>query len=607
MDTIKNQNLNCSSHQNKNLQFIQVNDVLSKSSSKKPLFYCSSCFNHDLEFKSINYLMIDQIIQEADTNIIPKWPPVNNLQVIQDLINFTASQSQVDYIKQITDFFSQFKQEIADKVDFIQKKMINQILEYPIDNQQVIKRYQEISKVQQLKQLLSNQETSNTQEYSTLCREFISQIESQKDQNTELLQKLLTQATQFEAKFNFSLPNMVKQQVFAFIDNISFFNQDISQITLNKRNERYIQTNTDNENNSKNLKMNADLIMKLVSNKSNFCSEQFLNQLNQILKKFDPLLQQFNTCQVNIENKDAINFSKISEYKLNLIEDYVKHSIYLEKKQSYQNKVKDSLEIKQMNQIINSKMNFLNNQFTQQIEKFLIDVKPFLKQINFSNIFTDQSKFDMFKNLTDERITNLESSNFQQNFELIVTRLNNGQRNCLINKQQNGEYEIQKYNCNDWVNCISNTDLLKDLKYVFRIQVEDISERNSFLIGLIKQQKSDKDPGFNQHLSSNFICLNNQLVKSGHNNNFRDFGIDKKIKGENFQISKESLIEMRVCLKDQILEVVDYPNYNYKLALESQYLEELTKNDDLRFYIGLNHNGNKIILKKVEIVNEFKN
>ncbi|KAL4511476.1 hypothetical protein ABPG73_008554 [Tetrahymena malaccensis] len=446
------------------------------------------------------------------------------------------------------------------------------------------------------------------QEHSTLCRQFISQIESQKNQNTESLQKLLNQMSQIEANFNLELPKMIKQQVFDFIDHISFFKQDISQGALNKSGERDIQANIDHENNSKCLKMNAELIMKLVSNKSNFCSDQFLNELGQILQKLDPLLKQFKANQVHMENKEAINFEKISEQKLNLIEDYVKHSIFLATVEPYQNEVKDCLEIKQINSIVNSKMNFLSNEFTQQFEYFLIDVKPFLKQINFSKMYSDKNAFEFFKNLEGKSITELiEASIFKQNFGLIATKFKDGQINCLINKKENGELEIQKQNDNLWVNCISSMNLQKDLKYIFRIQVENINERSQFMIGLTKYSKSDQNSGYSEYLSSRFIVLNNFLVKSGHNNGYSNYGIDKKLKGENFEISKENMIEMRVCLKDQILEVVDYPNYQYKLALENQYQEKLTKNDDLRFYLGLLYNGNKIILKEAQIVKEFRN
>ncbi|KAL4511477.1 hypothetical protein ABPG73_008555 [Tetrahymena malaccensis] len=401
---------------------------------------------------------------------------------------------------------------------------------------------------------------------------------------------------------------MIKQQVFDFIDHISFFKSDIFQGVLNKSSERDVLAKINHENNNKYLKMNAELIMKLISNKSNFCSEQFLSQLNQILQKLDPLLQQFNTNEVHMENKEAINFEKISEQKLNLIEDYVKHSILLATQESYQNEVKDSLEIKQMNSIINSKMNFLSNEFTQQFESFLIDVKPFLKQINFLKMYSDKNAFEFFRNLVGENKRDMiEEITFKQNFGLIVTKFQNGQINCLINKKENGEYEIQKQNDNNRVNCISSMNLQKDLKYIFRIQVENINEGNDFIIGLTKYSNSDQNDGYKEYLSSHFIFLNNFIVKSGHNNTYSSWGIDKKLKGEKFEISKENMIEMRVCLKDQILEVVDYPNYQYKLALENQYQEKLTKNDDLRFYLGIYHNGNKIILKEAQIVKEFRN
>ncbi|KAL4511479.1 hypothetical protein ABPG73_008557 [Tetrahymena malaccensis] len=401
---------------------------------------------------------------------------------------------------------------------------------------------------------------------------------------------------------------MIKQQVFDFIDHITFFKQDISQGALNKSDERDIEANIDLENNCKYLKINAELIMKLVSNKSNFCSDQFLNELNQILQKLDPLLQQFNTNKIHMENKEAINFEKISEQKLNLIEDYVKHSILLATEQSYQNEAKDSLEIKQMNSIINSKTNFLSNEFTLQFECFLIDVKPFLKQINFSKMYSDKNAFEFFRNLAGESLRDMiEEINFKQNFGLIATKFQDGQINCLINKKENGQYEIQKQNDGTFVNCISSMNLQKDLKYIFRIQVENINEQNKFMIGLTKYSNSDQKHGYMEYLTSYFIFLNNFIVKSGHNNTYPNFGIDKKLKGENFEISKENMIEMRVCLKDQILEVVDYPNYQYKLALENKYQEKLTKNDDLRFYLGLQNYGNKIILKEAQIVKEFRN
>ncbi|EWS76158.1 zinc carboxypeptidase family protein (macronuclear) [Tetrahymena thermophila SB210] len=608
MDKITIQHLKCNKHPNKNLQFIQVNDVLTQPISTKPLFYCSSCFNHDLHFKSINYLMIDQIFQESDTNIIPKWPPVNNYQIISDLVDLTSNQSSLDYVKQITDFFHQFIEEFLNKIDVIQKKMINEALKYPIDTQQIIKRYQEISNILQFKQILNNEQPNNLEDHSTLCKEFISQMESQKDKNTELLQSLLTQANQLKTNFNMEYPHIIKQQLFTLIDHISFFNLDIPEVSSTNHNntKSHFEANITNQRNQiVDLKLTSDLIMKLVSNKSNFCSDQFINKLSESLQSINPILKQFSFKTVVFkENKEQIDFSKISDEKINLIEEYVKHSITLSRgEQQFEQEVKDSQEIKQMTQIVNSKMSFLRQEFIQQFEKFLVDVKPFLKQINFTNSFTDKNKFDFFRNLKDNKWNALyEESLPNLDLELFATNYNNGQRNCVINKRENGYYEIEKLNniiC--WVNCISNTNLEKDKKYIFRIKVENLNESHFFYIGLMRNSNADQNYGYKEYLSCLLQKNNQSVIKCG------SFGIDKQLKGAEFKTSGENMIEIRLCLKEYILEVLDFPNYEYKLGLQDKYKEKLTQFDDLRLYLGTYFQGSKLILMDVKIVNEFIN
>ncbi|KAL4487966.1 hypothetical protein ABPG72_019918 [Tetrahymena utriculariae] len=247
-------------------------------------------------------------------------------------------------------------------------------------------------------------------------------------------------------------PNTIKQQLFAFIDQISFFEQDICQ--LNQVNNSLLFEHDIHKQNNQNgkQKLTSDLIIKLVSNKSNFCSDQFINKLNESLQKINPLLQQFTMNTVFKENKEQIDFSKISEEKLNLIEDYVKHQVFLSNnEQQYEKEIKDSQEVKQMILIINSKMSFLSNEFKEQFEKFLIDVKPFLKQIDFTNSFTDQSKFDFFRSLNDETINNFYFEGLTlKDIELFATKYQDGQTNSLVNKKQNGDFEIQKINNNNW-------------------------------------------------------------------------------------------------------------------------------------------------------------
>ncbi|EWS73560.1 zinc carboxypeptidase family protein (macronuclear) [Tetrahymena thermophila SB210] len=600
MDKTSFQTLKCHKHQKKHLQFVQVNDILNQQSQNKQLFYCSSCFNHDLEFKSINFLMIDQILQEAETNIIPKWPPVNNYKIIQDLIDLTSKESELNYEKQIIDFFNEFKEQLLAKIDIIQKKMINETHKYPIDNHQIIKKYQEISNILQFKQLLMNEQGRNLEEHSTLCRQFIQQIESQKDTNTKLLQSLLTQSNQLQKSFNLEYPTIIKQQLFTLIDSISFFNQDISQISLNQSNQDSQQSNINSQNSNK---ITADLIMKLISNKSNFCSDQFINELNLSLQKLNPLLQQLKFNNIFQQNKEPIEFSKLSEEKLNLIEEYVKHSIQLRSDQQYENSTKNMLELKQINEIMNSKMNFLNQEFIQKFEKWTVEMHPFLKQINFQNCIQDQNKFDLLKNLQDNRINELmmfaQKGLFYLNLNMVGTEYE--QNAFVVTKNINNKYIITKINSNSWACCISSLDLQKDLKYVFRIQLEKINEGNEFVVGLMRNSISKNRGGWEDYLSCE-LKNQSEYLKISYNQ-----GINNILKGvSQFQAKKDGILEIRVCLKDQLLELTDYPNYEYKIGLEDKHKSKLEQYEDLRFYLGFQQSDIQISIKDAKIVNQFK-
>ncbi|KAL4511139.1 hypothetical protein ABPG73_008217 [Tetrahymena malaccensis] len=606
MDKIKVQKMKCNKHLKKNIKFIQINEVLSETNSTKLIFCCSSCFNRDHKFNAFNHLIIKDILEEAESDIIPKWPPVNDYQIISDLTEFTSNLSQLDCIKKIQDFFEQLQSELLEKIDIIKKNMINQALELPLERQQIIQKYQEISRILQFKDILNNSQQNSLQEYSNICKQFICQMESQRDQNTQLLQNLLAQSIQFQTNFNLECPNIIKQQLFTLIDQISFFNQNQTQPKPNQNSIDMNQVNNSIQNRS--IKVTSDLIMKLVSNKTNFCSDQFLSQLNDCLKKLNPILQQSSIDSIFKENKEQIDFSKINEQNLNLLEDYVKHQSNLQSDQLYLEQIKNSQQMKQMNAILNSKTNFFSSEFKIQLEKLLIDIQPFLNQVNFTNSITDQSKFDLFQQISDEKINDLlyqndQKGKFYQSLNLIGTKFQNGDQQLLINKTQNGEFEILKIKQNIRVNCISNTNLQQDLKYIFRVQIVSQSEGYNFFIGLMRFENADIKLGYNDMLCCKINSNNQTLVKDVMN-----FGIQQQlINNGDFKASRENMLELRVCLRDNILELLDYPNYIYKIGLGNQYKNNLTQYSDLRFYLGLYNEGNQIILKDAEIVDQFQN
>ncbi|KAL4506304.1 hypothetical protein ABPG73_017038 [Tetrahymena malaccensis] len=306
------------------------------------------------------------------------------------------------------------------------------------------------------------------------------------------------------------------------------------------------------------------------------------------------------------ENKKPIEFQKLNEDKLNLVEEYVKHSIKLVSDQQYANQTKNLLEIKQINEIINSKTNFLNQEFSQKFEEFSLEIQPFLKQINFLNCIQDKQKFDLLKNCQDQILQDImktyKKGLFYYNQNMFGTQYYKGSKDFIFSKKGNGEYIIAKKNSNNWNCCISSLDLKKDLKYIFRIQLEIIDEQDEFIFGLMRNSISQNRAGWDDQLSCKLKNESQYLIKGQGR-----YGIHNNLKGiGEFKLSTENIIELRISLKDKLLQVTDYPNYQYKLGLEDKQLPKLEQYDDLRFYVGFLSSSIQICLKDAKIVNRFK-
>ncbi|KAL4476033.1 hypothetical protein ABPG72_014025 [Tetrahymena utriculariae] len=639
MDSI--QNIKCKKHQLKDIEFIQVNEVLNQPEDKQ-IFYCSQCINSDIQFQGINYLLIEQIITEGSSNILLKWPPVSDCQVLQKLIDLTTNQNdQFNFVQQITSYFTDFKDQLITKLDHIQKIMINKALDQQFNKELIVKKYQDISNILTLKQLI--QDNQDLDASSLEFKGLITKQESEKVKNTELLQNLVNQITTKQEKISFGLPDMIKEQIFLLFNQISFFKEENSlQQNLDKRNQRNLQGIN---NNSQNV---VDQVMSLISNKSNFCSDQFLDSIKKDLNNLSLLFQNYTFSNVFKENKQPIKFDNISDQNFQLINEYVDHQILLGSNQNYKNTIEQSEKVKLTVAVLNSKFNFLNENFMNEIKKYLVDNYPFLKQVAYNNFITDENKFNLFQNLPNETISILsqvlsKSFEYEQNNKFIdslshfaiqknkdyfneqqmeqllqklpffdvlqinkiennnffATNFQNGKQRLIVNKLNNQELEIYLNQSGNWVNIFQDYILKKDKKYIYRFQVQNNKDED-FMIGLAIKKDAKNDCGYRQCLSCYLINLNGYLKLRGN------FGVNKQIKGENLKWQQNGIFEMRVDLQNKILEISDYPNYEFILQLEDNYKDKLIQVEDLSLYIGL-YNSTKIILKEAYQVGQFAN
>ncbi|EWS75939.1 hypothetical protein TTHERM_001217221 (macronuclear) [Tetrahymena thermophila SB210] len=265
MDQTNNKFLKtCNKHSQNQITFLKVISDQRDSS----IFYCIDCVNEDLSFKGIDHVLIPQIISQSEKNIIQKWPPVIDYSILEKLGNEISNEnSSISAIQQINNFFEELKVEITKKIDFCQKKMINQALDLPLGKEQILNKYKEISQIETLKQILgSYQDQFESQEIK--FRAFLSEIISKKEENTQQLQNLLEQCQRKKQLINFEQYMPIKQSIYTLIDSINFFPNDPNQFN---------QSNTNPLNNQRHS--NTQKIIELISNKSNFCSQEFLEQL----------------------------------------------------------------------------------------------------------------------------------------------------------------------------------------------------------------------------------------------------------------------------------------------------------------------------------------
>ncbi|EAR93417.2 hypothetical protein TTHERM_00831570 (macronuclear) [Tetrahymena thermophila SB210] len=641
----------CIFHPQNKLAFIQVNEISSLPNSN--IFQCVDCFEQDLQFRGANYMLIQKIIENSDSDFHYKWPPLNDQQIIQNIHlkakNLNSTQS---VLNQINSYFTQLKDEIIQKIDVAQKKAINQALEMPFGKEQILKRYQEISQIQNLKQLLMQDQNKSFALYQKSCKEFIQQVELNKGKNTQLLQDLLNQCDNIQQLIDFDKLNKSKVFLLDFLDQFNFFEDQIqSQVRADNNLNNNILPQQDNSK--------IDQLMKLISNKTNYCSEVFLNQIRQQMQKLSLFFEQISFDKMNQEGKKSIRFSELNDEKINSVNEYVEHLIQIQDDPQHLQSVKNSFQISNLLNVFDNKFNFISNNYRDNMMRYLIETYPFSKNINTDQMFSEEQSFNILRSLESnyikefvkivkkKQILNENQQNFDNSqtyivqqkilesfrfkkpefentlkqfpiFDLLLLKGKNilnelqfqkssfydGNQRIEIVKNMNNQFEISTNEAryqgrykNCYSNCISQI-LERDKKYIFRIQFQK-GDQGYFKIGLMKNENFNKNLGHYDQMSYYFRFENNKMKYSGGD------GIDKFVKGDKTQLLDEnSTLELRVWLERQQVEVLNYPDYSYQVEIQDQYKQNLSQKD-LCLYFNLYNHQQKYILKEALIVDQF--
>ncbi|EAR98099.2 hypothetical protein TTHERM_00753450 (macronuclear) [Tetrahymena thermophila SB210] len=646
MDQIAHQTIqNCQKHSNNQISFLRVNQISDQNEAQ--IFYCIDCVDDDHDFKGIDYIQIQKIIQQPQSQILQKWPPVNDNTILQKLLQqYQNSDTSNSVVQRITKYFTELKYEINIKIENVQKKILKQALEISFEKEQILQQYKQISQIDKLQQIFQEGKQHSFDVLNNQCKAFLTQIQSQKEEISLQLQNLLDQCCKVKQQADFDTPNKIRIEISSLLENIYFF----PQLNQNNINLNY---------------SNLETIMQLVSNKSNFCTCEFLDSLRKNLEKLNPFIEQMEFVNIFQQGREPIKFQEISETKFEEINEFMNHLINLENSQQYSQQIQQSERIQNICKILENKTNFINQNTISFLKGIFSKCYPLMKSIDQIQICDQQEEFNCFQELSDDSLQHLiklinlkkqfeirnnfdesetnairhqakrflydfkqneldqilktfpvfdlipkeNKTNILRNIELVKSDFVDGVQRIQIVKNSDESIEAwinqQQYSGkykNYAPNCIWDSSLEKEKKYVFRIQFNVNNENSTnFILGLMQKSDFNQNYGYKNKLSCCLKYEQRQIKYKG------GYGIDKLTKGDSFRLNMEDMIEMRVWLEGQILEIVDFPNYQYKLELKDELKNNLIDLNDLNLYFYLYYENIKYILKEAFIVNQFIN
>ncbi|KAL4467689.1 hypothetical protein ABPG74_013024 [Tetrahymena malaccensis] len=274
----------------------------------------------------------------------------------------------------------------------------------------------------------------------------------------------------------------------------------------------------------KDNKENINKVCDLISNKSNFCNQKFLIEFAQFLKDSSQQLNKMvDFSNIHILNQDKpIDFSKVSLIALKEI-------------------------VEQPNQNT-------SNTMQQKIQQsFLL------------NIFID-SKLNIPKNL-------FQAVEEQQAKKFLAISTNGSSTQIeRVGQILNNQHLIENYE-NIFATAVTTFEIDKEFMYIFRYKSTKGKNNNHCIYaGLISEQnisnglKSDKY--FISNLQDN--CFQ-KIVKLNQNKCIKQL------------IENAEILEFRVHIKNNLIQVMDYPNYNFIVTIENV---NLNTNQDTKYRFG---------------------
>ncbi|KAL4463175.1 hypothetical protein ABPG74_007176 [Tetrahymena malaccensis] len=455
---------------------------LSINPNSTQFLQCARCLSQNPNQNTLDLL---SLIEENEKTVFNNWPIQGDTQIQSNLQRVFSSDFSVEGLQQkITSYFQNLRQSIEQRIYEKEQQMLQQAKSLWNISEQVIIQYNQFAEKDTLKKIIT-QQNDDFNKQNLLLKETVCRIYNNQNSYKQVLQETIDRFETFKSFINFDTAQQINQNILQLLDSIDIFViKNFQDIKVNT----YSQNQNVNFDNLEKMRVKdmttSQLIVKLVRNKLNYCSEELLGKISEIVKKLSLAIDKYDVRDYLNEDLLKIDLNKLDSNQVDLI----KELIHTNNIQNDQNNEKKQI----LMNLISNKFNHCSQNFLNNLSNNLDQILPFINKIDFSNYVQSNKESITGEQLTEEQI--LEISNLTKSIE---------SKNMINNQNQ---IQQQDQSAKDISNLISL-----------------IENKTNFCSSQFIQNIKDATNNYKQIITNLF--LNENIFLQGHdkNINFSNF------------------------------------------------------------------------------------
>ncbi|KAL4479537.1 hypothetical protein ABPG72_018523 [Tetrahymena utriculariae] len=554
----------CSQHKQHVLNMLQLSSKCENS------LICLMCVKQ-YKLEESELISFEEILNSSSQTIFKNFPPLRD-QIMQEKLNKVSEDvfAIQNIQEQIKMNLSEFRQRVNQILSLVEERTFVQLNHLQDLKNNFVDVYNKISSKNELKNLLlDSQEESNK-----LINLLIEQKKIDADANREQIRKQILDFEEAFEEIDIETPQRMMTTICSLLEQLNY----VSIQKLQENMQLQLQINKKNISCVDQSKSHHLIIQELISNRTNYCSEQYLNLIKEQLNKnqhlFNKLLGFENEMQIfNKEKRDS--FTLLNDIQLENIRKLSQDILVIETKYS------------------NSMCESLNDYIEEAIQPKSFEIQKILSQ-QFQYKHLKHSFTKLLRTYPIFEIVEIpKQKSILQQVEIIKALQEHSQKAEVERIQQNQisiTATTYKY-AQTYLNFVLNPQI----KYIIRVNIQQFmnSYENFILFGLISEQ--DKDTRL----------LHNDMLSYCERGN--EFGMNKIIKGGplhlNSKLHRNRTFEVRIHLAEKIFKIADYPKY--ERACEINDKSRLITEQSYRFATELCYKDDKIIIQDILEVEQF--